>query len=62
MENLSVRTTNDINTLVSMYQNQMTNAMHCSKGYEEHHQNGTVHHNSPGTGWEQSHNNSYFSK
>ncbi len=60
MENVVVTNQSDVESLANIYCAQMHNSEYHCKGYEEHHQNGTVHHNSPGTGWEQSHNNSYF--
>lgn len=66
MENTNVTQNNDIETLVVLYMKQA----YCdgstgsysdgNTGHEDHHQNGPYHINNPGTGWYQTHANSYF--
>lgn len=62
MENTTIRENTDIELLIGLYKDQMHKEDYNCRGYEEHHQNGPMHYNSPGTGWEQSHNNSYFGR
>lgn len=67
MENLNLNR-NDIEGIIALYKNQMysdgsrTSYYDGNTGHEDHHQNGPIHTNNPGTGWYETYYNSYFDR
>ena len=68
MENINLHQNNNIEELVAAYRNQMfvdgsrSSYTDGTTGHEDHHQNGPTHINNPGTGWYETHTDSYFDK
>lgn len=68
MENLNLSQNNSIEDIIALYKKQMfcdgsrSSYYDGNTGHENHHQNGPTHINNPGTGWYETHTDSYFDK